>query len=272
MGYPFPKAPLADGTGASPEDMQRIFGSMFETSGILPTIPMVAVKGTSSMAYQVYAGTVVLKTQSGLGLLHSVEKQTVNTIPAPSTGDRTDYIVMDTDGNVSVSQSGAPAGGITLGEFTVPAGVTDTLSAQESFDRNFAIMAGSSTGRLAHWDVPGTTWGGGIGEEIQRYAEQFLVQSDRIVRVDVSISATSDQAGEGWTAFGIEIDGTFRRALHCVYKDGQERTYSATWTTELAAGRHTLTVFTVKFDGSRLVTAPAASASEVNVWDAGVAQ
>lgn len=272
MNHPFPTAPLADGTGTSPEDMQRIFGSMFETSGILPTIPMVAVKGTASMAYQVFAGTVVLKTGSGLGTLHSVEKQTVNTIPAPATGSRTDYVVMDTDGDVSVSQSGAPAGGIVLGEFTVPAGVTDTLSAQEAFDRNFAIMAGASTGRLAHWGVPGGSWGGTVGQDVQRYAEQFLVQSDRLVRIDVSVAATANAAGEGWSAIGVEIDGTFRRALHCVYQDGREQTYSATWTTELAAGVHTLTVFTVHFSGPALVTAGAASASEVNVWDAGVAQ
>ena len=156
--HPWPKAPIKLGEqaapevvdvlrGTSPAELQRIEGANWHTSGVKPTGGC-EVKGTSSMAYLVTAGSVVLKDGAGRGLAYAVEQQTVNTLPAPSTGSRWDRIVMDRDGLVYVTQGDAPGGGITLGRYLVPAGVTSTLSAQQTVDRNFAVPAGASLGPL----------------------------------------------------------------------------------------------------------------------------
>lgn len=273
MGYSWPTAPDGSGNGSTEDDMRQVIGAQYMNQGILPNGGL-TVSGTSSMEYRVSAGAAFMWTSESQrkGVLVPVSTVTIPTDAAPPTGSRTDSVYLNQDGVPRVTSGSVPGTSVLLARFVVPAGVTSTSSAQETIDRENAISTGASLGRLAHWDIPGATWGGTTGEDAQRYSEQFIVPSDRLVRVDISSSARAASSGEGWTAFGIEIDGTFRRALHMVFTQGMERTYSGTWTAELAAGVHELTVFTRQFSGPDLKTAPHASASEVNVWDAGVSR
>ena len=268
MGYPLGKAPLEDGTGTTPVDMQRIIGAQYATSGILPT-GGVAVKGTSSMAYKITAGAVVLKTVAGLGMLHPVEEQTVNTLPAPATGSRQDRVVMDVNGAISITSGPAPGGGITLGLFTVPAGVTSTSAAVQSIDRNYAIPAGASLGRLAHWVDPGgavvTT------SEQTRTSKRFFLPSDRMVRVDLLATVRAATATPGSMRMTVKIDSDFTKTLWVPY-GAQWTTTSGSWSVELREGAHTVTVSTGVVSGGLYQMSEEQSASEMNVWDAGVAE
>src|SRR5690606_31453125 len=146
MGYPLGKAPLADGTGTTPSDLQRIIGSQYMNSGLLPNGGL-TVSGTSGMAYAVTAGTVFMWTSfsSKLGMLVPVEGTTVQTTPAPATGSRTDTISAEGGGavRVAIGSTNIPSG-VAIAKFTVPAWITAATSATQSIDRNFAIPAGAS--------------------------------------------------------------------------------------------------------------------------------
>ena len=268
MGYPYPKAPLADGTGTTPADLQRIVGAQYASSGILPT-GGVTVSGTSSMAYRVTAGAVVLKTAAGLGMLYPVETQTVNTIPAPATGSRTDRVVMNTDGLVYVTQGAAPAGGITLGLFTVPAGITATTAAQQSADRNFAIPAGASLGVLASWTDPGgvTTT---TASQTRATARVYL-PSDRTVRIDLSATVRASTATAGSMRMTVEIGTDVVRTMWVPY-GAQWTTTAASWSATLREGAHTLRVKTEVVSGGLYTMSTGQSASEMTLWDAGVSR
>lgn len=269
----WPTAPDAQGNGATETDLRRIVGAQYMNQGILPNGGL-DVSGRSDMSYLVESGAAFMWTSesSRLGVLVPVDGVTVPTEAAPATGSRTDSIYILRDGIPRVTSGAVPSNGVLLGKFIIGAGVTSTRAGQKTIDRDFAVATGASLGRLVHWDIPGGTWGGTTGKDTQRFSKQFIVPSDRLVRVDISLSAIAAATGDGWTAFGVEIDGTWRRALHGIYTNGQEQTYSATWTADVSAGVHELTVFTVKYKGPDLRTSSQASASEVNVWDAGVTQ
>ena len=278
MGYPWPKAPLADGTGTTPTDLQRIVGAQYATSGILPT-GGVTVSGTSSMAYKVSAGAVILKTGAGLGLLHAVEEQTVNTLPAPSTGSRTDRVVMDVDGAVSVTQGAAPAGGITLGLFTVLAGITATTSAQQSVDRNFAIPAGSSLGLLHKFHDPASDGQVGNVAPMTLGSGRFFLPSDRLIRLDLT-HCMGSEVEDGVTAsiiqWKIYIDGYIQGSFVTRAEFGWPQTQFLSFSKELSEGPHTCHYVQDLQGGSRFVhrkgTASAYLGNRFEVWDAGVAQ
>lgn len=268
MAYPFPKAPLADGTGTTPADLQRIVGAQFATSGVLPT-GGATVTGTSSMAYRISAGAVILKTVAGLGFLHAIEEQTINTAPAPATGSRLDRIVMSTDGAISVTQGAAPGGGITLGLFTVPAGITATTAAQQSVDRNYAIPAGASLGVLASWTDPGgvTTT---TASQTRATARVYL-PSDRTVRLDLSATVRASTAAEGTMRMTVEIGTDVIRTMWVSY-GAQWTTTAASWSATLREGAHTLRVKTEVVSGGLYLMSTGQSASEMTLWDAGVSR
>lgn len=268
----WPTAPDAQGNGASENDLRRIVGAQYMTQGILPNGGL-DVSGRSDMSYLVESGAAFMWTSQSqrLGVLVPVESVTIPTEAAPATGIRTDSIYILRDGIPRVTSGAVPSTGVLLGQFIIGAGVTGTSAGQKTIDRDFAIATGTSLGQLAHWDIPGATWEGAKGAEIVRYSEQFIVPSDRLVRVEVSVNTRSVSSEEGWSAIGVYIDGTWKRALHAAY-DNRQETRSATWTAEVSAGVHELTVFTKLFSGAQFKTSAYASASEVNVWDAGVAQ
>ena len=282
MGYPYPKAPLEDGTGTTPADLQRIVGAQYSTSGILPT-GGVTVSGTSSMAYRVTAGAVVLKTGAGLGLLYPVEAQTVNTLPAPATGSRTDRIVMDTDGLVYVTQGAAPGGGITLGLFTVPAGVTATTAAQQSADRNFAIPAGASLGLLHKFHDPKNGVKGNVSD-VTLGNGRFKLPSDRLVRFDLThcLSAIQESNSDQPSAairWRVYIDNVLELAFTTRVTRAAPQTNFMSFTAPLSEGTHTVHYIQDQIEGlsgpgwmHHKGTNQGYPGNRFEVWDAGVSR
>ena len=278
MGHPIglPSEELADGTwvGTTPEDVQLAIGQMYQNAGILPGNRATSrVKGTSGWSYAVPSLVAFVWTSYAArrAVLVPVEADTLP-VSAPTGGAaRTDTIYVGSNGVVKIAQgSSAPGGAVVIDRMVIPAGATNTQGATSNWDITYAIPTGASLGQLVHWDIPAGTYSGATGKDIIRHTKRFTVPTDRLVRVEISVSTQSTSSANGWSAIGVEIDGTWRRALHAAY-DGREETRSAVWTAELPAGAHTLTVFTVHFAGTAFKTAPLASASEVNVWDAGVA-
>ena len=280
MGYPHGKAPIKIGEvptpetmpvfqGTEPVDMQTIIGARYHTSGILPS-GGVQVQGTSSMAYKVTRGAVVLKAASGLALEYPVEEQTVNTAPAPSTGSRQDRIVMDANGNITVVNGAAPAGGITLGLFTVPAGGTSTAAATQSMDRNFAIPAGASLGRLAHWVDPGGV--ASSKSSVTRGAQRFYLPSDRAVEITFTGTVrASDDKTPGVMFFDVQIDSN---EPHRVWVDygSQWASGAGYWSETLREGAHTVKIISGHVSGGLYKTSTGRSGTEVNVYDRGVSR
>lgn len=281
MTYPWPKAPAQDGTGTTVQDLQRIVGAQYSTSGILPT-GGVTVTGTSSMAYKVTAGAVILKTAAGLGTLYPIEEQTVNTVPAPSTGSRQDRVVMDRDGAVRVVQGAAPAGGITLGLFTVLAGITSTLAAQQSMDRNFAIPAGASLGRLHAFHDPANGVFGNVSPMTLGSGRLPVLPSDRLVRFDLThcISAEQDAnpaTGEATVMrWRVYIDNVLEVAFTTRAEWDNPQTNFFSFTKPLSEGAHTVHYIQDRLKGARFMhhkgTAAAYAGNRFEVWDAGVAR
>src|SRR5690625_7713418 len=81
-----------------------------------------------------------------------------------------------------------------------------------SIDRKFAIATGASLGRLAAWEAPS-----GVqitGDYTTQYSTRFVVPSDRLVRVDLTVTARS-AGGDGRCYMGVSLDDTdFRRAVY----------------------------------------------------------
>src|SRR5699024_5558463 len=184
----WPTAPDADGNGADETDLRRIIGAQYMNKGVLPNGGL-TVEGTSSMNYRVNSGAAFMWTSesSRLGVLVPCETLTIPTEAAPSTGSRTDSVYLSLDGIPRVTSGAVPSSAVLLGSFIVSAGATSTISSQKTIDRDYAIGTGQSLGRLAHWDIPGGTWGGVLKEDVERYSEQFILPSDRLVRVDMSL-------------------------------------------------------------------------------------
>lgn len=272
MGHPWPLAPREDGTGTEPTDLQRIVGAQYATQGLLPSGGG-RVSGTSSMAFDVEAGAAFMWASGGsrLGILVPFEATTVQTDPAPATGSRTDTVYVDRDGGVRVAIGSAEAqGGVAIARWEVPAGITATTAAAQSIDRDYAISTGASLGRLASWNAPagpGSTASG----RTYTYGTSFAVPSDRIVRVDLTATLQSTSGNTGHVGFGVVIDGEFVRALSCYYA-GWWRTYSGTWTTELPEGVHDIRVWSQLNEGDGWRTEAGQSTTQMNLWDAGVAQ
>lgn len=274
MGYPWGRAPLADGTGTTPTDIQRIIGAQFMTSGILPNGGLI-VTGTAAMAYAVTAGAAMMWTSAAakLGILVPVEATTVATDPAPATGSRVDTIYVDGQGavRVAIGSTTVPSG-VAIARFTVPAGITATTSASQRLDRDYAIATGASLGRLSQWVDPG---GGPAGtSEVTRHQSQFFLPSDRILRVDLSLTVRSATATEGSMQVGLELSNggtSWLRWVNVRHLPGSWDTHSAVLSTLMPAGTCTFKVRTrVASGGTYEIAAGSTTSSEASVWDAGV--
>lgn len=279
MGYPYGLPSVDNGngtwTGTTPADMQRILGQQYMNAGVLPgPRSFGAVAGTTGWSYMVPDLAVLVYTSYAERNAVIVPIQTMSLpVSAPVGGAaRTDVIYVGTDGVVRVTEgaTGAPAGTVTLGRMNIPAGATNTQGAVDSYDRIFAVPAGASLGRLATYTFPSGTWSGAEGVDVVRATRRIVVPTDRLIRIELSLGVQSTSSANGWSAVGVEIDGTIRNAMHMSY-DGRLETNSAVWTEELTAGAHTVEVFTVYFAGTAFKTPADASSCAMHIWDAGVA-
>lgn len=276
MGHPWPKAPLEDGTGTTPTDLQRIIGAQYVSSGLLPSGGG-AVSGTSGMAYAVEAGAAFMWTSfaARLGMLVPFEATTVQTDPAPATGSRTDTVYVDGDGavRVAIGTKSIPSG-VAISRWTVPAGITATTAAAQSIDRNFAISAGASLGRLAWYRHPGS--GRGATTESTLYAGRFNLPSDRLMRVDLTTTIRSDTATEGIAMFQVSFAdengaGSYRSLL--APHTSSWNTWGAAWTFTASEGPWTVTLESRVYSGGAWRYASSSDiVTEMTVWDSGVSR
>lgn len=287
MNHPLGKAPVQTGVtptpaelpvfqGTSSLDMQRILGAQYMSSGILPNGGL-TVRGTSSMAYAVDAGAAFMWSNYATrrGMLVGAESTTVVTNPAPATGSRIDTIYLDGDGavRVAIGSTSIPEG-VAIAQFTVPAGITATTSAQQDINRRFAIATGASLGRLGHWRDPG---GGAVGpNEKLRYQKDFFLPSDRVLRVDLTTTLHSVTSTPGVAELEIQFDGglggaSTRRML--AGHTPQWDTYTSVWSFVAAEGPHSITLKTRAYSGGTWEYANNPdSVTEMSLWDAGVLQ
>ena len=295
MGHPYGKPPVQTGTiptpaelptysGTSSADLQRIFGAQYVTAGVLSNGGLI-VSGTPRMEYSVSAGACFMWTNSAqkLGMYVPVDATTVPTDPAPSTGARVDTIYVDGDGGVRVAigSTSAPSG-VTIGQFTVPAGITGTSAAQKTINRRFAIPTGSSMGRLHHFHDPANgVWGNVSPMELGR--GKFYLPSDRLVRFDLTWTASAEPDGSDQRTWGVarwfvHVRGatTTSFATNWHYQGVHPRTEFLSITLPLREGENEVYYVQQRMGGARFrhhMGGPDGwLGNRFEVWDAGVSQ
>lgn len=281
MGYPWPKAPREDGSGTTPTDLQRIIGSQYVSSGLLPNGGG-RTSGTSSMAYDVEPGAGFMWTSyaARLGMLVPFEATTVQTDPAPATGSRTDTIYVDGEGAVRVAiGSRSIPSGVAIARWTVPAGITATTAASESIDRNFAIPAGASLGLLHRFHDPAADGTIGNVSPMTLGRGRFNLPSDRIVRLDLVHcmgSTMEDDATASVIRWRIYIDDYLQGAFVSRSEFGWPQTQFLSFSKTLSEGPHTIHYVQDLQGGARFVhrndTSNGYLGNRFEIWDAGVSR
>ena len=278
MGHPIglPSEELADGTwvGTTPEDVQLAIGQMYQNAGILPGDQAVSrVKGTTGWSYAVPSLVAFIWTSRAArrAVLVPVEAETLP-VSAPVGGAaRTDTIYVGSDGVVKIAQgANAPGGAVVIDRMVIPAGATNTQGAVSNWDIVYAIPTGASLGRLAFWSSPGRTASNQTAVTV--YTKRFFVPTDRLVRVDLNttIRAAGGATGKsGRMAFGVRIDGGWARSLSAVY-DHRYDTRSASWSTGVSGGSHTIEVWTQGCGGDPWEFTAGQASTEFSRWDMGV--
>lgn len=144
--------------GLTETGLQQVIDARYLTTGILSGC---AVTGSAtSMSYPIGAGVVVVSPAAGRKAEILVGSTSVATAAAPSSGQRTDYIVSNLSGVVSVRTTPPGVGETLLKRVIVPAGISNTAAAQFTTDVVKAIAVGQTLGDLVRWkdDVTNGTW------------------------------------------------------------------------------------------------------------------
>lgn len=216
------KAPDQSGNGLTPLDHRHLIWADWHNFGL---VSGGEVEGTASMAYKVLPGKVVMRTSlaNREAIEVPVPAVTVPTIAAPTTGSRTDWVLLDEDGQVHVQQSNVPTM-YPLSVRTVPAGITATTATTQEADRVHAISVNGSLGELGRWDES-------LGHRVKipdarqtLRSGRFVLPSDRRVGFHLRHSACengytdpiwSTMSGDltGATLYTLRVDGDVRAKL-----------------------------------------------------------
>ena len=133
-------------TGLTEVQHQQVIAARYLAPGVLTGC---AVTGRSdAMSYNIAAGVAVVGSGTGRMVEAVVPAVTVATLAAPATGSRTDYVVVNSAGVVSVKQAAPTATETLLRRVIVPAGISSTSAAQFTADVVAAIRPGQNLGRL----------------------------------------------------------------------------------------------------------------------------
>lgn len=189
----------AMGNGTTPDDVQTITAAEYATAGIIKGCE---VTTTSSMAYNISAGAVVVKISTDRMVRVPVQAQNnIPTAAAPATGSRTDIIYVKqnfpaTDGNSAVVVGVAttlPDNSVEIGRRIISAGNTATSQGAAAGNRIYAQLTGASRNLLAtHRDTDTAVHK--PGEVITRGATSFVLPTDRLVEFRM----TGVIAAENW--------------------------------------------------------------------------
>lgn len=235
MGYPVGLAPNGAGDGTEPEDVQRWIWSLYrsENPGIARGL---TVTGRSDMRYNISSGVVILPNGDQQAIAVPVSAVNVSTLPAPSSGSRTDYIYVGADGAVGVGTS-QPANTALIDKRTVPAGITATTATVSQLgNRNFAPLYGSSMGQLMYWKHSAadlTQIKDSAGQERTMVTDTITIDSDRRLEFQLQVSMEMTR-GSNTKAWGWKRD-TF---VWSIWIDNVRR-----WSTELGVSEFPETKF-----------------------------
>lgn len=212
-------APDQNGNGTTPEDLQRIWGAMYLSDGVIHGCE---VSGRSDMTYSVSAGAVVMTTGKDMKVLVPVQATTIPAPQAPATGTAQHRIYVrqqmpgvDGSSNVVVAATAGnvPAGALTLDAGPIAANATSTAAFRSNHDRLFARQVGASLGRLV--TVSDSSAARHQGEAYRWGSGRFFVPTDR--NIHLRLSSTPVRT----SATGLALNGSLRAALrHEIYIDG----------------------------------------------------
>ena len=243
--YPFGLAPREDGTGTTPEGLQRILHARYARPGIIDGCALTL--SSSAMSVAVGAGAVAVLRASGLMVEVPVAPASVMLAAAPASGSRVDLLVVDAaTGDVTVAAA-AGAGKQEIGRITVPAGAVTASQCTVSFDRAFAMMRGGSQGVLATWVDPTARSVAVVTGTNKRTMCTFRIpaqSTDRYIEVYVEQSVYA--ASEGTVQYELLRDTQLMETMELKYDSiwAPRHHHFRTW---LYAGTaHTLTVTQMK--------------------------
>ena len=243
--YPFGLAPAADGTGTTPEGVQRILHARYARPGIIDGCAVTL--SPSGMTVTVGAGAVAVVRASGLMVEVPISPVTVTLAAAPASGSRVDVLLVSSaTGNVFVG-SGPAAGSQEIGRITVPAGATAASQATLGFDRPFALVRGGSQGVLATWTDPTARSQPVVVGTAKRTMCTFRLapqSTDRYIEVFVQQSVYA--SAEGTVQYELRRDSQLIETMELKYDEvwAPHHHHFRTW---LYAGQaHTLTVTQMK--------------------------
>ena len=209
----------AQGSGTTPDDIQAITAAQYPTPGILSGCE---VTGTSTMAWKVGAGAVVVHLSPGRAVLVPVQAQTLNTQPPPATGSREEYIYVKQnavpgDGNnaavVAVGPS-LPTNAVMLSRRTITASTRSTSAAPETGNPIYSQHVSGSAGMLHYnYYMENTPRDEGV---FTRGMGEFYVPTDRWIGVSISSTVLASMpngqpAGptdRGSIVYKVYMDGT----------------------------------------------------------------
>lgn len=251
MGHGIGLAPNSDGSGTTPDDMQRWLWSLYRTEAAA-LVRGCEVSGTSGMTYRVTPGVIVVPTGEAQAIAVPIDAVDVATLPAPSSGTRTDYIWATDTGAVQVGES-RPAGTALLGKRRVPANITATTATLDLLgNRLYAPLYGASMGRVASWHE-GLADLAVIPDERSRVmAMTFTVDNDRRMQLNFQQSYDCGRAANagsnplGWKrpsmVWETWIDGVHRLSVEVGVEDYAE-TKQFNWEYDFLAGTHTIEMY-----------------------------
>lgn len=249
MATGFGIAPDANGSGTTPEDIQRITAAKYENAGILTGA---AVTRRSDWAYDVTDGAVIIDVAPEMAVEVPVSAQTLTppTLSGGAAAVHTVYVKQNfpgTDGNslafVGITAGTAPAGSVVLDRFQVPAGATATTAATSNWDRVYALVSGASLGRLGyHADIDPTPY---TTQTLTRGGFRITVPTDRLVDVQLTGTISHSTSGGATPATDLVSSVVFKIYIDNELRKSWEMGYSRLWeskqfhTTEfVSAGSH----------------------------------
>lgn len=243
--YPFGLAPDAEGTGTTPEGLQRILHARYARPGIIDGCAVTL--STTGMTVAVGAGAVAVARASGFMVEVPVAPVTVTLPAAPATGSRTDLLLVDANtGNMTVGSSPS-AGKQEIARISVPAGATTASQATVGFDRPFAMVRGGSQGVLATWSDPTARSQPVVVGTAKRTMCTFRLAPQSTDRyIEVLIFQSVYAASEGTVQYEVRRDSQLIETTELKYDAiwAPHHHHCRTW---LYAGQaHTITVTQMK--------------------------
>ena len=217
--------PALGKSGLTEIQHQRALDALFAAPGVLSGGQIVG--SSTSMAYEVGATVAVVVVAAGRKVLAITTPATVATAAAPTSGSRTDYVVVNSDGVVSVQQTPAGISQVLLKRVVVPAGITaasaasfatDVVRATSSAERSPLLIdwkEGTATGTAA-WENSFTWYSGTIPAlPTERLLEVELTQG-----MYASAAGNGAAGGEGGMLYVVTLGGTEIARFELTYGRG----------------------------------------------------